>query len=202
MQEKWWLMKSITKFWKLQNLGNGIYNTIFPTLMYVWNCSFIKWPNKTKIHVPSTITSFQIWVCLRIHISCRILRFIPQNSDFVYLGMGPDSIFTQSSIESDTIYRIQSTDSYLKIIFILLYHKSLNISQTSKEKHYHISYLPLLRPYLLISYPFPETINSMKAKPMFVFIHHGVPSAYQSACKIKFCWMNKWINNSKEYIQN
>lgn len=44
---------SVTKFWKLQNLGNSIHLSYFSICLKI---SFIKLPNKTKIHVPSTIT--------------------------------------------------------------------------------------------------------------------------------------------------
>lgn len=172
----------------VQNLGNGDSLYYFP-YFNVCLIFFIYIITKQNKNPHSTITIVS-------NILCRILRFISQNSDFVCLGMGPDSIFTQFSSESNTIYRLISENyTYTTVPQIFKYIPNLKGKSLS-------SLIPPLQAflysYLLISYPFPETINSMKAEPVFVFIHLGVPSAYQSAYEIKFCWMNKWIDNSKE----
>lgn len=166
----------------------GIHYTIFLTLMYVWKFSFIKLPNKKKNPCSFHYNhNFQSWVCLRIHILCRIPIFIPQNSDFVCLGMGPDSVFTQSSSESDTIYRLISENyTYTTVPQIFKYIPNLK----GKALSYLIPPLQaLLHSNLLISYPFPETINSMKAEPVFVFY-----STWCSQCLWE-CIQNKVLLN-------
>lgn len=161
-------MKSMTKFWKLQNLSNGDSLHYFPYFnvclkIFIYKITKQK-KNPCSFHYNH---NFQSWVCLRIHILCRIPIFIPQNSDFVCLGMGPDSVFTQSSSESDTIYRLISENyTYTTVPQIFKYIPNLK----GKALSYLIPPLQaLLHSNLLISYPFPETINSMKAEPVFVF---------------------------------
>lgn len=91
---------SLIKFWKFQNLGNGSSWYYFP---YFYVCLKFFIYKIIKLNKNILSYSFQTWECLRIHNSSqRILGLIPKNSDFVCLGMGPDSIFNKSSSESDT----------------------------------------------------------------------------------------------------
>ena len=113
LQEKGCLMKQVR-----QNFENcriwvmGVHYAIFPTCVCLKFFIYkITKQNKNPCFFHYN-HSFQTWACLRIHISCRILGLIPQNSDFVCLGSG--SIFNKSSRESST-YNLQT---YLKIIHL------------------------------------------------------------------------------------
>lgn len=115
----------VTKFWKLQILGNGdslYYFHYFSVGVKTFIYKITKLKKNPKKTCPFHYNhSFQTWVYLRIHIVRRILGLIPKISDFVYLGMGPVYIFRKSSSESDT----DNLHSYLKIIHLHYFPTSL-----------------------------------------------------------------------------